>query len=94
MFGLLSPPTSARVRSSIAENAAAFTFVLPGDGRSISEHVAGLFFLWEEYGSDCTLGLLFRLDLPGGYLLGAYTHGAYLLGGGLIRAQLSLPPRR
>ena len=32
--------------------------------------------------------------LPGGYLLGAYTDGAYLLGGGFIRAQLSLPPRR
>ena len=70
-----------------------FTFLLPGDGRSISisEHVSGLFFLWEEYGSDCTLGLLFRLDLPGGYLLGAYTAEAYLLGGGFIRAQLSLP---
>ena len=49
---------------------------------------AGLFFLWKEYGSDCTLGLLFRLDLPVGYLLGAYTDGAYLLGGGFIRAQL------
>ena len=48
--------------------------------------------MWQEYGSDCTLGLLFRLDLPGGYLLGAYTDGAYLLGGGFIRAQLSVPP--
>ncbi len=94
MLGLLSPPTSARVRSRIVENAATFTVLVPGDGRRISEHVAGLFFFWEEYGSDCTLGLLFRLDLPWGYLLGAYTDGAYLLGGGLIRAQLSLPPRR
>ena len=59
-----------------------------------SEHVAGLVFLWEEYCRDCTLGLLFRLDLPVGYLLGAYTDGAYLLGGGFIRGQLSLPPRR
>jgi hypothetical protein len=48
MLGLLSPPTSARIRSRIAENAAVFTFLLPGDGNSISEHVAGLFFLWEE----------------------------------------------
>jgi hypothetical protein len=94
MLGLLSAPTSARVRSRIAENAAAFTFLLPGDGRSIPEHVAGLFFLWEEYRSVCNLGLLFRLDLPWGYLLGAYTDGAYLLGCGFIRAQLSLPPRR
>ena len=63
-------------------------------GEAFQSMWQGFVFLWEEYGSDCTLGLLFCLDLPGGYLPGAYTDGAYLLGGGFIRAQLSLPPRR
>ena len=63
-------------------------------GEAFQSMWQGYSLFWEEYRSDCTLGLLFRLDLPWGYLLGAYTDGAYLLGGGFIRAQLSLPPRR
>ena len=69
------------------ENAAAFTFLLPG--------------MWQWQGSSFsgrskvqTAYLAYCLDLSDGYLLAAYTDGAYLLGGGFIRAQLSLPPRR
>ena len=84
MLVLLSPPTSARVRSRIAENAAAFTFLLPGDASSIADRAL--------LSLGGTAYLAYCLALPGGYVLGAYTAGAYLLGGGFIRAQLSLPP--
>ena len=66
---------SACSRSRIAENPAAFTFLVPGDGRSIAEHVAAILSL------GGTAYLAYCLALPRGYLLGAYTAGAYLLGG-------------
>jgi hypothetical protein len=42
MPGLLSAPTSARITSIIAEHAAEFTFLLPGDGRCLAEFTCRL----------------------------------------------------
>jgi hypothetical protein len=106
MLGLLSPPTSALVRFRLHAWPTVSTHLCQDKVKNRGEcgrvHLP-FAWRWEQHFRACGRALLslggtaylaYCVDLSGGYLLGGYTDGAYLIGGGFIRAQLSPPPRR
>ena len=93
MRGLLSPPTSALVRVRLHALPTVSTYLCQGKVKNRGEcgrvHLR-FAWQWEKHFRACgrailplggTAYLAYCLALPRGYLLGAYTAGAYVLGG-------------